>query len=349
MEHQLLISSVARELKYSLLSENTITEILLAAAQSTEIIQPELVALAGRIALCNHHSNIYGIPEAYLNSNNTTSPATGRFWRCNSKLCPSCLARQSRITRSKLRVALAAQQKKTNERYYFATFTIPNPDLSLLETRSIVNYAWSLFRKRSLCVALIRGGAKSEEFTVTKKGFHYHLHCIFLSKWLRYQTIREVWTDCVRTSFAKHERKFEVKMSDGFLNVNIKCIFPNERSIHEVCKYVTKCDSWSKVARRDLIEVTLIRRWCRMFELFGSFAPRESNEQSESPPIVHTRSLTDGVSPTPSNYWRDLVHRMSVDIYLHNLETEIDRVRDFGLTELRSRFPDRTIILASNI
>ena len=335
--------NVTRELLRITLSQPIVTELKLAATQAPPAHQAQLRALAGRIQLCNHPTNTFVIKKAYDNYDRPPTDAIERAWRCNSKLCPSCLARQALLTRRKLRVALNQQQPKTNERYYFMTFTIPNPDLSLLETRSIVNYAWTLFRKRSLCVSLFRGGCKSEEFTVTRNGFHYHLHLIILSKWILYNEVRRVWTDCVQSSFAEHSRPFEVKNRDGLLSVVIKPIIPNERAILEVCKYVTKCDSWSKIPRRDLIEIALVQRWHRMFETFGSFATRETPVPRSVPPIVHTESLTDGSASPRSHYWRDLLETIDPEHYLIQLEDRIEHYRTAKLRDLRARFPDKTI------
>lgn len=343
MPNPLQRTPTERELERASMSQSVITELGIASLHTTSEKQDELKALAGRIYLCNHPSNNWRVSQAYDNDDREPSDAVGRFWRCNSKLCQSCLARQSRLTRRKVNEAISFQTPKSNEKYYFLTFTIPNPDLTLLETRSIVNYAWSLFRKRSLCVALIRGGVKSEEFTVTKHGFHYHLHVLVLSKWLYYQAIRSIWTECVEKSFEQHERPFECNNADGMLSVKIKPIVPSFRAVNEVCKYITKCDSWSKIKRSDLIEVALIRRWCRMFELFGSFRESENPNREAVQPIVHTRSLSDGSSEPSHKYWRDQLLKISVDIYLLNLEAELDRQREFGMNELRKTYPGKTI------
>ncbi len=321
----------------------TVTEIDLAATDAAPAHRPQLRALAGRIFLCNHPSNSWHVRDAYVNDDGRTRDAVGQFWRCGSKLCSSCLARQSRLTRAKLREAISKQQPDKKQRYYFATMTMPNPGLSLLETRSIANRAWTLFRKRSLCVTLFRGGAKSEEFTVTAKGFHYHLHLLILTGWFKFDEFRRTWTDCVRTAFAEHDRAFEVNTKDGNLIVVIKHVLPGERSIQEVCKYVTKADSWSKIKRKDLIEICLVRRWSRMFELFGSFSNREASPSEASQTIVHTSDLTDGGSATAHCYWRDKIETMTVDEYLYLLDEKICRAREFGIQDLRNKFPNKHI------
>lgn len=310
----------------------------------------ELLALSSRIRLCNDPQN------AWLVHNAPASPsigrdrdrmtasidrydAVGRFWRCGSKLCPDCLARTSRTNRKRLREALNAQKRHRGERYYFTTFTIPNPGLSLIETRSIVAHAWTLFRKRKLCVSLIRGGSKTEEFTVTPHGYHYHLHCLWLSKYLSYQEVRRVWTDCVEASFREHGREFVCHNKDGLLSVKVKPVEPNERIVQEVCKYITKSDSWKKLRSSDLLEVAMIRKWHRMFELFGSFRSSSSSEAAEEDSILDTRPPKGGMKSAAASYWRDRIVGQNIDDYLSDLYDEFNRCINGRMRQLELRYP----------
>jgi hypothetical protein len=301
----------------------------------------ELIALESRIKLCNSLENCYAIDGVTSETSFESYTLVSRFWRCGSKLCPSCLARQSWQTRKRLREALKRQRPRKGQRYYFLTFTIPNPDLSLVETRSIVNRAWSLFRKRSLCVSSVGGGSKSEEFTVTPNGFHYHLHCLWLSKWLLYNEVRRVWTDCVKQAFADHDRPFTCRTVDEMLNVVIKPVTPNDKTIFELCKYVTKCDSWSKIRKSDLAEIALIQRWSRMFEVFGSFREPSEVAESHDPSIVHTRSLSDGGSEPSLRYWRNQVREFGVERYRERLYMEYHAKATNTYYALRLQYPDK--------
>jgi Replication protein len=322
-------------------SGNTIADAIEAASVNAPIaFRHQSQALAMRIRQCNHPANSWIAPNARANASDQTYDAIGRFWRCGSKLCPDCLARQSRHSRKRLREALNAQKPLKTERYYFSTFTIPNIGLGLTETRSIVNRAWTLFRKRKLCASLIRGGAKSEEFTVTAKGFHYHLHTLWLSRWISYQEVRRNWTECVETAFEEHDRPFECKNKDGLLSVVVKLIIPTERSIQEVCKYVTKSDSWTKVPPSDLIEIAMIRKWNRMFEVFGSFRLVASAESDEAESILDTRLASDGSHRAAASYWRDTVTRQNLDTYADILSEEFYRCVNGRMRQLELRWPD---------
>lgn len=319
-----------------------------------------LLALASRIRLCNDPANSWYIPAATKKpirlSNDAIVPhpdkpfdAIGRFWRCGSKLCPDCLARQARHNRKRLRAALIAQKRHPGERFSFATFTVPNIGLSLTQARGIVDRAWTLFRKRSLCASLIRGWSKSEEFTVTANGFHYHLHCILLHKWFLYNEVRRVWTDCVQTAFTEANLVFQCDNSDGLLRVVIDEIgkpvrrlggrvFTLEQTIQEGCKYLTKSDSWTKVPPSDLIEVAMIRKWTRMFELGGSFRTLATEDARAAEPIVHTRLLSDGGPATSLSYWRDRVTTLDLDDYADELLDEWHRCVKSRTAALEARY-----------
>jgi hypothetical protein len=250
---------------------------------------------------------------------------------------------------------MSQQELKKDERFTFVTFTITNPRTSLSQARKIVNRSWTLFRKRKFCVSLIRGGSKSEEFTLTSNGFHYHLHCIFLSRWFQFNELRRVWTECVEQAFAEADLPFKVTTKDGLLIVKVKPIVSREGSIQEVCKYVTKSDSWIKMSQDDLVTVALIRRWHRMFELFGSFKLSETSSDADEQraegdlPIVHTGCITDGTSHE-RRYWRDHIGTNSdLEVYLKILEQRIEYERTNRITSMSQLFPQADIKSADEL
>ncbi len=297
----------------------------------------EIAALSERIKHCTARENWFIQADSINFETGELYESSGNLWQCGSKLCPNCIAIQSRRNRKKLRDAIAAVPLRKNERHYFVTFTIPNPNLSLTETREIVNHAWSLFRKRKLCVDQFRGGCKSEEFTLSANGYHYHLHCIFISTWFSYQELRRVWTDCVEAAFQKFRRKLEIKTKDGYCIVKTKPVTDVNGIIFEVCKYITKSDSWTKLKPSDLGDVALIHRWNRMFETFGELAPRNVRERNEPQPVVHTTNLTDGSDVASPTYWRDVVRRIGIDAYRIVLLDEVKRTRKLRLEQVIGR------------
>lgn len=303
----------------------------------------EIEALAYRIELCNDRSNIYIALDAPTKSGDEKFNMIGRFWRCNSRLCQSCSARNAQRCRRQLAHATKDLTIAKGEHLYFCTFTIPNPDRDLTVTRSIVNRAWTLFRKRSLVSSLIRGGVKSEEFTVTLNGFHYHLHTIFHSRYLHYQEVRRVWTECVELAFREHEVHYHCEYRDGLLNVNVRKIKTVAECAQEVCKYITKGESWLKLSPKALLECARISRWHRMFELFGSFRSSRSDADA-SQTIVHTKLLNDGGSEPLHRTWRHTVHRIGLTAYRIELTEAWERAKFGREHNLKRRYPDATII-----
>lgn len=309
----------------------------------------ELDALALRILACNTPANWFLADEAINYTTGEEYQARGQYWNCNSRLCTNCTSRHGARNRTKLLNALAVQKPERNERYSFVTFTIKNPNLDLRRTRDLMNRAWSLFQKRSLCVDLIKGGVKSEEFTLTANGYHYHLHCIFLHRYISYQELRRVWTDCVDVAFREQNLPIDVETRDGLLILVVKPLWDATRAINEVCKYITKSDSWSKMRKDDLAEIGLIRRWFRMFELIGSFRNLKadlSNEpffDSEGFPIVHTKSLFHGEAVTPKRYWRDILDHTTLSKYKPILFAEIEASHVFRTIQIQARWPQATV------
>jgi hypothetical protein len=198
-------------------------------------------------------------------------------------------------------------------------------------------------------VSLIRGGAKSEEFTVTANGFHYHLHCLWLSSYLQYQEVRRNWTECVEAAFAEHDREFICKNKDGLLSVVVKPVQPNERMVQEVCKYITKSSSWSKLRPRDLIQIALVRKWHRMFEVFGTFRTAPSSDASSGDNILDTRPSNDGKLRAVALYWRDRISMQSLDDYHADLYDEWHRCVNGRLRQLELRWPDTKVVTYAEI
>lgn len=314
----------------------------------------EILALIERLSACAEPQNHFIATDAHSKETGECYDAIGNLWCCNSKLCPTCISVQSRRNRKKLRSALKTQTLTKGERYYFATFTITNPGITLKKTRELVDRAWTLFRKRKLCVDLIRGGSKSEEFTLTANGYHYHLHCILLSKFLLFNEVRRVWTECVEKAFHEADIPFVVKTKDGNLFVKLLTITDTEKAVFEVCKYITKSDSWSKMNLDHLAEIALVRRWNRMFELFGSFSHRSEETIIDADgvapnAILDTKNLSDGVSSSHSEAWRDAVQNLGFDAYIDRLNDEINRTRELRILQLHQRWPNATITTAEKI
>jgi hypothetical protein len=244
-----------------------------------------LLGLYHRLQACAFRQNHWIGEDLHNAETGELYEGNGNFWGCGSRLCPSCVAKLSRRSRKQLRLALEEQKLNVGENYQFITLTMPNPGLPLLQTRAIMDRAWSLFRKRDFFKEKIRGGSKSEEFTVTENGYHYHFHLLCVCRFLSYDRLRQEWTDCLIKAFDKYNQTCEIQTSDGLAMVKVERVSGKrniENAVLEVCKYITKNDSWEKIPPSDLIEIASIKRFPRMFELFGCFRAGRMNGDSAS-------------------------------------------------------------------
>lgn len=248
---------------------------------------------AWRIARCSDDFNCWLINPP------DTGWLHGRFWRCRSKLCSYCLSDESRRRRRSLREALDAYAGTERwSEWRFLTLTIENPSASISTTRSIVQSAWSKLRKRA-CFAAVRAGCKSEEFTLTKLGFHYHIHALLhFAKLPSYQLVRRDWTECVETSGGQSQRLFGFDTIDGYLIAQFKRIRDARNITNELCKYVTKSTDYTSMTNAAIAELAEQTRWHRMFEFLGELRqqrPPKITPADSSHSIVHTKRLSDGL------------------------------------------------------
>lgn len=241
----------------------------------------ELTPKVVKIQLCNELSNHFVGEDMLSKSTGELFRGVGRLWRCNQRLCPSCLANFSRRNRKRLRNAIESRKLLTSEHRQLITLTIPEINESLRRTREVVHYAWTLFRKRKWFKKTILAGSKSEEFTFSKHRYHYHLHIFAITKYIFFAKFRTEWTECVQTAFAHFGLNFAT-CSDGKVNANVTKVYSLKRALHEVTKYITKQNTWSDIPEDQLLEVMRLKRWPRVFELFGEFRSEPRSASSSS-------------------------------------------------------------------
>jgi hypothetical protein len=267
------------------------------ALRQNKIRDEEVWGLGNRIRICIERENHWIGDELHNTETGELYAGNGNLWSCGSKLCPSCVAKASNRSRKELKLSLKNQKLLTGEMYQFITLTIPNPGLSLIQTRAVIDRIWTLFRKRDYFKSKVKGGSKSEEFTLTENGYHYHYHLLCVTRFLNFNEFRREWSECIEIAFREFNLPCEFKTEDGLAMVKIKRLSSSasglKGAIQEVCKYVTKSDSWEKLPQKDLVEIASIKRFWRMFEIFGSFrAQRNANVVLESPNVFITYLLT---------------------------------------------------------
>lgn len=339
-----------------------------------------LSGLYHRLTACALRCNHWIGADLHNEQTGDLYEANGNFWNCGSRFCPSCVAKLSRRSRTELRSALENQKLFCGENYQFITLTMPNPGQPLLRSRSIIDRAWQLFRKRDYFKEKIRGGSKSEEFTVTENGYHYHIHLLCVTRFLAFERLRREWTECLEIAFKEAELNFDVATSDGLAMVNVQRVSGKknlQNAVLEVCKYITKSESWEKIPPADLIEIASIKRFPRMFELFGCFrdhrkpenAPSSSasdhenitnkTENVEDDTILDTKEISDGKNSCLDEYsgnsppdevpkrrrrenWRVFIEKYGLDTYLDRLVNEIDRAQEYRRFALKWKYPFAT-------
>jgi hypothetical protein len=311
--------------------------------------QDELAALGARLTYCNSPRNTWLGTDIHSTETGELFEGFGRYWQCGSKLCSYCLRLNAKRNRQTLRDAISTQKLHSGEHYRFITLTLPNLGLDIVTTRAIVNRAWSLFRKRLFFVRSVVGGAKAEEFTVTSHGFHYHLHLLVRSKSIHANEARYSWTECVKKAFADFKQEFVAPTSDGMLFVNIKIVHNLSQVSNEVCKYITKANSWWKMPTDALIQIALIPMWHRMFEVFGSFRSiAQPDHKSVMRHLSDERTQNDlfdddSIPPEARNHWRKLIKIMTLKKYLARLHAEVNETIRRRHEILQLKFPYATI------
>jgi hypothetical protein len=301
------------------------------ARQSNPVIRDT----SWRIARCADDHNLWFVnaPESgWLH---------GRFWKCRSRLCSFCLSAESRRRRKTLRQTLQNYSAATRaSEWRFLTLTIENPHLSIAETRRTVQLAWSKLRKRA-CFAVVVAGAKSEEFTLTKAGYHYHIHSLLHTpKRPDYQLFRRSWTECVESSGGASQRLFGYDTIDGYLIAQFKRISSPSAITNELCKYITKSTSFQQLSVAAILELAETKRWHRMFEVFGALRgnlERPSSVRNGLRPIVHTKNLSDGQHS--ERWWFEKKRADSRYFMIDALEKSIGATV-FTLAEMRAIIAD---------
>jgi hypothetical protein len=240
------------------------------------------LAYAERLQACSDRYNFYMCNDFVDYETGETFFGFGNLLGCGLKFCPNCTGRAAARNRKiSLRVLDNTELQNREhfcfitggyiveqEQHRFVTLTMPKIFKSLRATSKIKKRAWDLFRKLKFTKTYFPAIIKTAEFTVrTDRTYHYHLHLLAISYFVPEALIKEAWTSCVRTAFEEFGVEFEATQA----NVNLKLIYDLHGAVKEVCKYITKSDSWEKIPAEHMLEMTEVKRWDRMFEISGRF------------------------------------------------------------------------------
>jgi hypothetical protein len=314
------------------------------------------------IRACASRSNHWVGDNLHNQETGELYAGNGVFSPCGSRLCATCASKVAIRNRRKLKIALENEKPLRGESYKFITLTIPNPNLSLLQTRAILNKAWTLLQKRKYYKENIRACARGEEFTHSENGYHYHYHLLCIAKFLSFEHFRNAWTECVRKAFKQFNIPFKVKNKDGLLDVFIKELSSLKEAVQKVCNYLTKSDSWEKIPEKDLIEFASIERFPRMFALLGSFRNQRNkksvrkNKNGSADIILNKQHINDGenaqlngASDKPKRIKlkkgqrrdnrRKYIEKFGLKAYLKRLEGDRSYAEEYRKEVLRYKYP----------
>ncbi len=311
------------------------------------------LGVADMIRECSSPSNVWTATDLH-NADGEAFDGVGTLASCGSRLCLSCAAALCRRSRRRARVGLAGFSLRSGELFRFITLTMPTvPDASLIDTLRVIQRAWSLLRKRKFWLTCVRGGIKGVEFTVTANGYHTHIHLLVASKWIKHATLRSEWTHCLRAAWREHGLDIVFDTPSGEAIVDVRLIRAKHRgssvavsiesALEEVTKYVTKTESWDALPDAHLVEIAEVKRWQRLFEMFGDMRARVGAEKVAQPErataSVHAINLSDGDQlriPYPE---QPIKHRSASAPTLRTLMVTLDRPA--WLKILAARFSER--------
>ncbi len=322
------------------------------------------LAQADRIRACAGNANHWFAEDLHRADTGECFNGNGTLYACGNRLCQSCMAKTSSRSRRELRGAVLRCRLYVGENWEFITLTMPTPvGVGLLETRAILDRAWQLFRRRDWWISRVRGHAKSEEFTFGRIGYHWHYHLLAVSRYVDFCELRAEWTECLGLAWAEAGLDLICETSDGFAMVKVKRVKGKliDGAVLEVCKYVTKSESWSSIPVADLIAVAEVPRWPRMFELAGCL--RESRKAAAADPLVETEivvetaildttKISDGVECETSGCdppeicktsrretWRDVALNSTRENWLIYLAGVVERTQEARRSALLSKYP----------
>jgi Replication protein len=366
----------------------SVAEVLKVAA----MVAGDAVALglAARISECCSKYNHF-LADDLNTSDGECFNGFGNLYGCGSKLCHSCVDKAAKLNRKKAREAIeqtrllrreylpfgAKDYVIEQERHRFVTLTMPKVFLSCTESIKLLSHAWDLFRKLDFTKNYFGGYVKSIEFTVRSDGsYHAHIHLLAICFYLPEKQLKRLWRRCLQTAFAASGLDWRCETKDNSPVINIKLVDSVEKALNEVCKYVTKSESWEKIPAAHLLEVASVKRWGRMFELAGRLKASAKLIKAKKEVIkqiqverknddadlnyLDTKYLTDGenfaevsecsfdpkqnLESVPKikikrESWREIIKVKGLEFYKRILKRQVEAMQRLRQMQLIEKFP----------
>jgi hypothetical protein len=326
------------------------------------------LACAERIERCASPQNVFVADDLHTTDGEAYS-ANGSLWACSSLLCQNCVGKLARNNRKTIRHVVKNEKLFVGENWYFVTPTMPNLLLkgqSLDFITRVFQKAFEIFthrnnniKKQTQYQKLIRGMFKNAEFTYTEnKVFNFHAHLLVIAKSKiqrdNFSLIRSLWTNALEKAFEFYDLNFELNTSDNLAVVNVQKVnFANrEKAIAELCKYVTKSDSWANIPLEEVEKIIERPRRVRMFEALGIC--RESAKKMRDDVIkaraeirsnIGDDAYLDTKSLIPRNplkrraSWRERIKHQTLEEYKKDLSIEVLDAQEWRREQLLRMYP----------
>ncbi len=262
-------------------------------------VEAALIQRAADVRNCWHGDDLH-------NDAGDVFQGAGVNWSSGSRLCPSYMKAVRARGRVRVRRAIDSIKPKGEERWRLVTVTMPTlRGCGLEQSMRVFSRAWSRLRKRAWFKGRVRAGIKGEEFTTgdVKRlqregrewkpevdGFHVHAHVLVLSGWIEWMRLGSEWTSCLEQAAKREGVELIIGTSHGRAVVDVRLVVNRKENkargviseagaVEEVCKYITKSDSWLKLPDAALCEAVKVLRGRRMIELLGELNRRQGSER----------------------------------------------------------------------
>lgn len=258
----------------------------------------------------------------------------------------------------------------TKHRYLFLTLTLPFLPTSFDVILNIKERAFTLFRKRKLYVDAVQGAFAAEETIVGAKTtalrthHHVHAHILLLAEYMKRETIKDEWTDCVEKACKEFNVECLINTPDNKLaGIHIYDVayraYKDGKSlddmISELCKYVVKGSDYHKLNNRDLLLVEKTLKGRQLVRRYGCFNKRgKGNTDVEKKritfkdtPSLDTKCMVDGKRVEPKAKRAETLKQMGVRLceegkrylWLEVLDHVLDERQQFRQTQLAMYYP----------
>jgi uncharacterized protein YbjQ (UPF0145 family) len=175
---------------------------------------------------------------------------------------------------------------------------------------------------------------------IERKRYHWHIHLLALGFFIDKLELKARWTNHVERAFKKFGLVFQPKTKDGFAIVDVRSIVARvsdsskektkEGAVSDVCKYMTKSESWRDVPAAHLLEVASIRRWSRMFSTTGVCREVLEAKNNAKKALKEAQSLASAKQEA-----KRAALRTAYKTALENLETETKDLSSYNGVNVR--------------